>query len=117
MVHEKQEVADYNRGMWGVLLGMLLGALAGAIAMLLLAPQSGEDTRKQIQQKGNELRHQTAELVEDAVGQLRAEGNKIAKGGRHKAEEMLQQGQGMVAQQLERVSKAARAGKKAIESA
>ena len=31
---------------------MLIGSLAGAVTMLLLAPQSGEDTRTQIQEKG-----------------------------------------------------------------
>jgi len=34
-----------------VLAGLLIGGLAGAGAMLLLAPQSGKETRAQIQQK------------------------------------------------------------------
>jgi gas vesicle protein len=116
MVNEEQELEYRNSGTWGVLLGMLIGGLAGALTMLLLAPQSGKDTRMQIQAKGIELRDRTSEMMEDAMGQMRLDGNKIVVGGRQKAEELLQHGQEVVAQQLDRVSKAAQAGKKAIQS-
>jgi gas vesicle protein len=116
MVQEKQELEHDNNGTWGVLLGMLMGALAGALTMLLLAPQSGKDTRTKIQKKGIELRDRTTGMMQDAMGQMRADGNQIVVGGRQKAEELLQQGQVVVAQQLDRVSKAAQAGKKAIQS-
>lgn len=117
MVHEKQELEHSHNGTWGVLLGMLMGALAGAIAMLLLAPQSGEDTRTQIQKKSIELRHRTTGMMQDAIGQMRLDGNKIAMGGRQKTQELLHQGQALAVEQLDRVSKAAQAGKKAIQSA
>jgi gas vesicle protein len=36
--------------------GLLAGALAGIVATLLLAPQSGAETRTQIREKGVELK-------------------------------------------------------------
>ena len=116
MVHEEQDIEYHKSSVWGVLLGMLIGGLAGALAMLLLAPQSGEETRMRIQEKGIQLRDQTTGMLQDAMGQLRSDGSRIVVSGRQKAEELLQQGQALAVEQLDRVSKAAQAGKKAIES-
>ena len=99
-----------------VLTGMLIGGLAGAVTMLLLAPQSGEKTRTQIQEKGIELRNRTTGMMEDAMTQVRLDRNKITMGGRQKAKELLQHGQALAVEQLDRVSDAALAGKKAIQS-
>ena len=93
----------------GVLGGMLIGALAGAVTMLLLAPQSGKDTRKQIQEKSIELRDRTTEIVEDAVAQVRTKANKLT-------EDLKDRGQEIAIKQLDHVSEAAQAGKKAIEN-
>ena len=49
------------------LAGLFMGGLLGAGSMLLLAPQSGKDTRDQIQEEGIELRDQVTETVEGAV--------------------------------------------------
>lgn len=64
----------------GVLGGVLIGALAGAVTMLLLAPQSGKDTRRQIQEKGIELRDRTTEMVEDTLAQVRLNTKKVEMG-------------------------------------
>jgi gas vesicle protein len=87
---------------------MLIGGLAGAITMLLLAPQSGADTRKQIQKKGVELRDRTNELVEDTLEQVRANAQKIKMG-------VKDYGKLQAAEQLDNLSEAAQAGKKAVE--
>lgn len=116
MVNENQELRYRDNNIPGVLLGVLIGGLAGAVTMLLLAPQSGKAMRRRIRKKGTELRDQTTGMVQDAVGQIRADGNRIVVDGRQKAEDLLEQGQAVVAQQLDRVSKAAQAGKKAIQS-
>jgi gas vesicle protein len=42
--------------------GFLVGALVGAAAALLLAPQSGEETRTIIKEKGVELGHRAEDL-------------------------------------------------------
>jgi gas vesicle protein len=46
--------------------GFLVGALVGAAAALLLAPQSGEETRTLIRDKGIEIREHADELSAEA---------------------------------------------------
>lgn len=116
MNYDKQLTEVRNNNVLGVLAGLLIGCIAGAAAMLLLAPQSGEETRTQIQEKGIELRDRTTGMMEDAMAQMRVDRNRITTGGRVKAKELLQQGQALVVEQLDRVSDAALAGKKAIQS-
>ena len=116
MVNDNLETEHHNNNILGVLVGLVLGCLAGAAAMLLLAPQSGEETRTQIQEKSIELRDRTAGMMEDAMAQVRLDRNQITMGGRKKAKELLHQGQALVVEQLDRVSDAALAGKKAIKS-
>jgi hypothetical protein len=54
--------------------------------------------------------------VEDAMAQIRLDRNKLTVEGRQRARDLLQQGQELVVEQLDRVSDAAQAGKKAIQS-
>ena len=116
MIHENQTYKYPTNNAFGVLVGMLIGGLAGAVTMLLLAPQSGKDTRMQIREKGIELRDRTAELMEDTITQVRTNANKLTVGGREKFQELKQHGQELVVEQLEHVSEAAQAGKKAIQN-
>jgi len=115
MINDNQ-VPRYHNNTLGVLAGMLIGSLAGALTMLLLAPQSGEETRMQIQEKAIELRDRTNVLVEDTMAQVRSNTNKITVVGREKMNELKQQGQGLAIEQLDHVSDAAQAGKKAIQN-
>lgn len=105
---------DNGRNAGSALAGLLIGGLAGAGAALLLAPQSGKETREQIQQKTIELRDRTAEKVEDAVSQVQSKTHQIAVNLQGKAEELQHQGQEIIAEQLERVSAVAEAGKVAL---
>ena len=110
MIHENQEyVYRTNNNILSILGGMLVGSLAGAVAMFLLAPQSGRATRKQIQEKGIELRDRTTELVENTMTQVRSKANKITV-------DLKDRGQELAVKQLDQVSEAAQAGKKAIQS-
>jgi len=84
--------------------------------MLLLAPQSGEETRILLREKGAELRDRTSDMVEETMAQVRLNANKITMGGREKIKELKQHGQELAVEQLDRVSEAAQAGKKAIQS-
>jgi gas vesicle protein len=115
MANNTYEPTIHKSNTFGVLAGLLIGGIAGAVTMLLMAPQSGEETRSQLQKKGLELRDRTTEMLESAVTQVRSDGQKLAVTGRQKAEELLQQGQALVADQLDRVSDAAQAGKKAVQ--
>ena len=115
---DHNQVPEYqSSNMGSVLAGLLIGAAAGAAAMLLLAPQSGKATRMQIREKGIELRDRTTGMVDEAVNQVRSSTSTLVADGRKKAEELKQQGQELLAEQLDRVSAAAQAGKKAVQSA
>jgi gas vesicle protein len=116
MENETQERKHHNSNIGDVLTGLLIGGLAGTITALLLAPQSGEETRRQIREKGIELRDRTAELVEDTMAQVRSSADRLGLEGREKYKELKQQGQDLAVEQLDRVSDAAQAGKKAIQS-
>ena len=109
MIHENQERRYHTDNNLGIVGGMLIGALAGAAAALLLAPQSGENTRKQIQEKSIELRDRTTELVDDTMTKVRTNANRITMN-------LKDRGQEVAAEQLENVSEAAQAGKRAIEN-
>ena len=54
-----------------VLGGLLLGGLIGAGTALLFAPQSGQRTRADLQNKTIELRDRTTDTVKDAVSQVK----------------------------------------------
>ena len=116
MTHENQEPEYRKSNIFSVLVGMLVGGLAGAVTMLLLAPQSGEDTRMRIQEKGIELRDRTAAMMEDVMMKARSSADKLTIEGREKIKELKQQGQELAVEQLDRVSEAAQAGKKALQS-
>ena len=88
----------------GFATGLFFGGVAGAVAMLLLAPQSGDETRAQIRQTGIELRDQTAEAVNSATEQLRVKASQISSGVREKADEMQEYAQEMLDGQKERWS-------------
>jgi len=109
MNNENYEYRYFANNVLGVLAGILIGGLAGAVTMLLLAPQSGKDTRRQIREKSIELRDRTSEMMEDTMAQVRTNTNKIAMGVKDYSKEMA-------VEQLDNVSEAAQAGKKAIQN-
>jgi gas vesicle protein len=98
-----------------ILAGLVIGGLVGAGTALLLAPQAGERTRSELQQGALELRDRTSETVKDTITQAKSKANQIKTDVQMKAGEIQHQGKGLLAKQLDRVSQAAVAGKKAIE--
>jgi gas vesicle protein len=113
MLNENQAIENHNHHFWGVLAGLLIGSLAGAGAMLLLAPQSGEKTRTQIQEKGLELRDRTTGLLDAAKAKIWLARKQITRDGRRKVKELVHHSQTRVNEQLEYVSDAAKSWKKA----
>ncbi|MAU00030.1 MAG: hypothetical protein CL608_23045 [Anaerolineaceae bacterium] len=78
--HEnKQDVNQISGFLAGFLFlgGLLLGSVAGAGVMLLMAPQSGKKTRKQLQRKGQKVRKQTAKTVKHKVDQVNVKANQV----------------------------------------
>jgi len=100
-----------------LLLGLLVGSLAGVITMLLFAPQSGKQTRDQIEEKTIELRDQTTKSVKKALAQVHSGTVKIKSDVQGKAGELKQLGQDKLVEQLDRVSAALDTGKTAVEAA
>lgn len=104
MKHETNEQkAEMNR-LGTFLAGAIFGGLAGAVAMLLMAEQSGKKTRAQIQLKGEELRDQASEVVEDVVSQTRDTARKITSDIRTKAKEIKTGGEHLLAEQKARLN-------------
>ena len=77
MTHDEDdhEHAEHHRGgsfrSW--VTGFVVGGLAGLAASLLMAPQSGRETREQLRYKATQLRQaaeQTAQETKEKVGQL-----------------------------------------------
>ena len=108
----------------GFLAGLLIGGLAGAVTTLLMAPQSGERTRAQIQSKGVAWREQATDSIEETLEQARVSGRRLTAGVQkqadkiqHQAEKLQQRGQDLLDEQKERWSPVAEAGQKAVNGA
>jgi len=100
-----------------VLIGLLIGGLTGAAAMLLLAPQSGQQTRAQIREKSTQLRDRTTAGVKQVLEQGRVEADGVTAAMREKAAELKGLGKDKLVEQIDRVSAALDTGKKAVKAA
>ena len=98
-----------------VLTGIVVGGLIGATAMMLLAPRSGEDMRAEIKDKAMDFRDRTTEGVKDRVSQVVSKAEHLRGGLRGRSSDFKQRGQDVLIEQLDRVSEAVEAAKKAIE--
>ena len=116
MEKNNQELEFNSGNTLSILGGVLVGSLVGAVTMLLLAPRSGKETRKMISDKGNELRDRTTEMVDESVAQVRSSASNMAVEGRGKFQELKHHGQEIVVEQLNRITEAAQAGKKAMKN-
>lgn len=81
------------------LAGFILGGLAGAATALLLAPQSGEETRMQIRDKSIELKEKASETAED----YRVRADELSKLAKERADEYVTSAQHVLEEQLSRV--------------
>ena len=80
-----------DRGAGGVMVAFMLGAIAGAAVALLVAPATGEETRRKLGEKARE--------------------------GRDKASEAARQGREFLRNQRDGISTAFERGKEAFEQA
>ncbi|HEX6035353.1 MAG TPA: YtxH domain-containing protein [Anaerolineales bacterium] len=69
------------------LVGFIVGGLSGAVVALLFAPQSGEETRALIKDKGIELRDKAQISAEEAIARAEA----AAADARARADELARQ--------------------------
>ncbi len=82
------------------LAGFVIGGLVGAAVALILAPQSGEETRTLIHDRSIELKDMAAEKAETArikaeaaAAEARARADELAKLTQEKANELKKKGQ------------------------
>ena len=87
------------------LLGFVIGGLAGAVASLLLAPQSGEETRAVIKTRAIEIRdkaetslEETYAQAEAAAAEARARFEELAQVAKERADEIRVKGTQVVGQ-------------------
>jgi gas vesicle protein len=114
---KKRERRDReNRFLIGLVFstGLLIGSLISAGVTLLLAPQSGKKTRRQIQRKSRDLREQTTEAIEEGVDQVRAKAHQVTAGIQEQTTALQQRGQNVVDKGKERWDAVVTAGKAAV---
>lgn len=75
----------------GFVTGLAIGALAGAALAMVLAPQSGEDTRDLLYAKAREAGERARDGAEDA-GDLLARGRKIVAEARARIDGAIAEG-------------------------
>lgn len=93
---------------------VLLGGLAGAGAMMLYAPRSGKETRKQIKDTTRRLSTRTVGNVKGAVKKAASRTRRMSKDVLGKADGLQEQGREAIADRLGKVESGVKAARKAI---
>ena len=113
--YEYNQTAEMTDSTKHILTGIVVGGLIGATAMLLLAPRTGEEIRSEIKDRAIDLRDRTSETVKDTVSQVVSRAGDLRGGLRGKSEDIKKRGQDVLIEQLDRVSEAVEAAKKALQ--
>jgi gas vesicle protein len=114
-------MSERDSDLGAFLSGLIIGALVGAATALLLAPQSGEDTRMLIRDKSIELKNQATETAEEARAraeaaavEARARADELAAQARARAEELRKRGQEVYEEQRGKIETAIKTGRSAL---
>jgi gas vesicle protein len=97
-------MSDRSGGDFGSFVsGLLMGGIIGAAVALLMAPQSGEETRKLIRERGIELRDMGQDALEKAAAEARTKADELTKMAREstaewrgRAEQLVNRGEAAV---------------------
>lgn len=102
--------------------GFVIGGLVGAATALLLAPQSGEETRAQIQERGIELQTKAQEGIQDArlkadqaIAEAQDRGRILFDEQKERLGSAVQEGKKLVQEQRVKLEEAVAESKKAVE--
>jgi gas vesicle protein len=95
---------DGSSDIGAFLAGFVIGGLVGAATALILAPQSGEQTRAQLAAKGQELR----QVGEERLGQYREMADTYTHEYRARAESALEEARSRIKDTSEQVQERAR---------
>lgn len=86
------------------LAGLGVGALVGAVAALLLAPQSGKDTREDIKAAADDLRNKADRVISDlsvSSDELVKKSKEILESTKSKVQQAIETGKQAVAKPAE----------------
>lgn len=115
-------MSDNSNEFGAFMSGLLLGGIAGAITALLLAPQSGEETRKVIIDKSLELKDMAIETVEEtrqraekAAEDARLAAQEYSQKAQEQAKKIQDQGRVILEEQKQKFDKVTKGGKKAAD--
>ena len=94
--------------------GFIIGGLVGAATALLLAPQSGEETRTVIRDKSIELKEKATETTAEAraraeatLREAQARYDELTQQAKERTEELLKKGQVVLDEQKSKFEKSA----------
>ena len=116
-------MADQDGDFGAFLAGFVIGGMVGAAVALLLAPQSGEETRTIIHDRSIELKDKAAEKAESArikaeaaAAEARARADELAKLTQEKAMEFKKKGQEVYQAQKSRIETAVQKKSKSVSN-
>lgn len=92
--------------------GLTVGTLIGAVSALLLAPQSGRRTRRDLARRAERLSDSASDRLEDA----RAEASRIADRTRKESQRLARDARRKVDETGERLSDAVEEGRERLRS-
>jgi gas vesicle protein len=104
MTHHENDFGSF-------LSGMIIGGLIGAAVGLLLAPQSGEETRQVIREKSIELRDKAAETAEETRIRLEEMGQQA----KERADEIAHQVRDTIEEGRDRIETTIEQGKETLQ--
>ena len=115
-------MSDNSNEFGAFMSGLLIGGIAGAITALLLAPQSGEETRQVIIDKSLEIKDKAIETVEDArqraekaAEDARLAAQEYTQKAQEQAKKLQEQGRVILEEQKQKLDKVTKGGKKAAK--
>lgn len=82
------------------LIGFIIGGLTGAAVSLIMAPQSGEETREFLKERAIELRDKASETAQSTAEQVGSRASDV----RARAGDLRQRGQVVLEEQVNRIS-------------
>lgn len=105
---EREEIHDAAT----FIAGLTIGALIGTVSAILLAPQSGRRTRKQIARKAENW----SETAADTVGEVREEAGRLVDRTKRDARRLRQEARGRVGSTGERLAEVIEQGRERLRS-